>query len=120
GWQQAKLADFEGALESCNSALRTQRELNDRQGMAASLDSLGYAQFHLDDYRAAIASYQESAELRHILGARYSRAETLVRLGDTFAMAGDPGAAAKAWGQALSILEALGHPDAEDVKARFS
>ena len=53
------------------------------------------------------------------LGDRYDEADTLTHLGDTHHAAGDPDAARDAWQQALTILDELDHPDADQVRAKL-
>ena len=52
-------------------------------------------------------------------GDRFGEADTLTHLGDTYQAAGDPGAADRSWRDALAILDALDHPDAEQVRAKL-
>ena len=77
-------------------------------------------QQQLGDYAGAIASYQEALSLCRELGPRYYQSVTLSHLGESYAAAGDPGAATRAWREALDILVGLGHPDAEELRSRIS
>jgi hypothetical protein len=54
------------------------------------------------------------------LGYRYGEAFTLTNLGDTHHAAGHPHAARTAWQQALTILDQLDHPDAEQVRTKLA
>lgn len=49
----------------------------------------------------------------------YPEAETLTRLGDTHLAMGNHGSARESWRAALVLLTELGHPDAEQVRARL-
>lgn len=51
---------------------------------------------------------------------RYSEAEALTHLGDTYQAAGRPNAALAAWRDAVKILGELDHPSAGDVRAKLN
>jgi hypothetical protein len=55
-----------------------------------------------------------------LLDARYGEADILTHLGDTHQITGNPQAAREAWQQALSILEELEHPEAEQVRNKLA
>ncbi|MEH1163971.1 BTAD domain-containing putative transcriptional regulator [Micromonospora sp. CPCC 205539] len=117
GWQYAQLRDHGEALHHCRRALQLLREVGDRFGEANTWDSLGYAHHHLGDYQQATACYQRAVELFRDLGDRYYEADTLTHAGESHQAAGDPEAARLAWLRALDILGALGHPDADRLRA---
>ncbi len=96
------------------------QELNDRDGQAATWDSLGYAHHHLGHHTQAIACYQHALDLVRDLGRRYEEAVLLIHLGDTHHATGNPEAARTAWQQALTILDQLDHPDADQVRTRLT
>jgi hypothetical protein len=54
------------------------------------------------------------------LGDRYFEADTLTHLGDAHHAAGDPRAARDAWQQALTILNDMDHPDAQQVRTKLA
>jgi predicted negative regulator of RcsB-dependent stress response len=56
-------------------------------------------------------------ELR--IGNRHVQTEALVEMGDAQHATGDREAARPSWQAALSILEELGHPDAEPVRVKL-
>jgi hypothetical protein len=58
-------------------------------------------------------------DLYRELGDHHSAASQLTKLGDTYNAIGDTASAQDAWGQALSLLEQLGHPDVEEIRARL-
>lgn len=41
-------------------------------------------------------------------------------MGDTYLVLGDHSTAEKMWGQALTLLDRLSHPDAQDVRAKLA
>lgn len=103
-------------LVHCEQALHLARELGNRSVQAASLDSLGYAHHHLGDHATALIRYQEALDLCRSGGERYNEAGVLTHIGDIHHAAGRIDAAHQAWRQALSILDELGHPDADKVR----
>jgi DNA-binding SARP family transcriptional activator/tetratricopeptide (TPR) repeat protein len=119
GWCDARLGNYRQALAYCSAALSLQQQRGDRFGEATTLDSLGFVNHHLGDFPQAIVCYQSSIALRHEDGDRYREARTLVRLGDTSLAFGDPHAAGRAWKRAVSMLDELDHPDADQARDRF-
>ncbi|WP_326558204.1 AfsR/SARP family transcriptional regulator [Micromonospora sp. NBC_01796] len=120
GWQYAQLHDHGQALHHCERALVLLRRVGDRFGEANTWDSLGYAHHHLGNHRQAIACYRRAVDLFRDVGDRYYEADTLTHIGDSHRAAGDPEAARTSWLAALDILDALGHPDAEQVRAKVA
>jgi DNA-binding SARP family transcriptional activator/Tfp pilus assembly protein PilF len=119
GWYHARLGDYREALVRSRQALGLQREVGDRCGEARTWDSLGYAHHHLGHYTKAARCYQQAIGLFVDLGDRHSQAETLTHLGDMRRAASSPQAAIETWRQALDILEALHHPDADQVRDKL-
>jgi DNA-binding SARP family transcriptional activator/tetratricopeptide (TPR) repeat protein len=119
GWCQAQLGDYVQALAHCTQALLLQQEIGDRASQADTHDSIGYAHHHLGDHAAAIECYQRALALHRQLGDRYREAEALTHLGDAHDAAGEAEPAHDAWRSALTILEALEHPGAADLRARL-
>ncbi len=119
GWCYTQLGQHREALASCQEAVAFYRELGDRHGEAATWDSLGYAHYRLGQHGEAATCYQRALEFLSNLGDRHHQAVTLVHLGDAQAALGDRGAASHAWDQALGILTEVGHPDAEQVRAKL-
>jgi len=113
GWNHAMLGDYERARTFCRQARDLHREVGNRLGEAVACDSLGYAEHHLGRLREAAVRYQRALDIYH-------QADTLANLGDTYRAAGEHAAARGAWEQALGLLTGLGHPDAEQVRARLS
>jgi hypothetical protein len=54
------------------------------------------------------------------LGRPRNEAQTLTGLGDAYAAAGERAAAEVAWGEALTIFQELGAPDAAALAERLS
>jgi DNA-binding SARP family transcriptional activator/tetratricopeptide (TPR) repeat protein len=119
GWYRALLGEYKQALVSCLQALDIHHQAADRYGEANTWDSLGYIHHRLDDHDQAVASYRTAIGLWREVGDRYNEADTLTRLGDDFHASGSRGAARAAWRRALTILEHLGHPDQDGVRAKL-
>ena len=96
------------------------RQVGDMQGEADAWDSLGYANHQLGRHRQAISCYENAVRLFQQHGDQYAWAATLRNIGDTNLALGDPIAARTAWRRALTILAALGHPDADEVRANLT
>jgi tetratricopeptide (TPR) repeat protein len=90
------------------------RDLGDRFGEAGTWNSLGYAHHHRGRHAQAITCYQHALDLYRAFGDRYFEAHTLSRHA-----AGHLHAARDAWQEALTILDDLDHPDAEQVRAKL-
>jgi tetratricopeptide (TPR) repeat protein len=119
GWYHAQLGEHRQALTHCRQALALQEEMGDRDGAADTWDSLGYAHHHLGEYPQAVDCYRRAVELWQETGNRRGQADTLVNLGDTLAAMDQADTAREAWRQALVILDDLGLPDAERVRANL-
>ena len=119
GWIHAKLGEFELALEYCEQALGMYQGHGDPLNQAATWDSVGYVLFHLGRLDEAIGCLRTA--LATIEGFRpgYYQTTMLVHLGDAYHAIGEPGTAAQAWQDALTILEDLNHSDADQVRARL-
>jgi tetratricopeptide (TPR) repeat protein len=108
------------ALVYCRRSLRLCREIGDTYDEAIALDSIAYAHHRLGDHRQATAQYQEALRLYREISHRDGEAETLTRLGDTHHHVGAFDAARQAWRDALDILDQLGHPAADQVRAKLN
>jgi DNA-binding SARP family transcriptional activator/tetratricopeptide (TPR) repeat protein len=120
GWQLSLLGDHHRALASCEQAVHMLRQVGDMQGEADAWDSLGYANHQLGRHRQAISCYENAVRLFQQHGDQYAWAATLRNIGDTNLALGDPIAARTAWRRALTVLAALGHPDADEVRANLT
>jgi tetratricopeptide (TPR) repeat protein len=113
------VGEFRSALEHCEEALELLRGLDHLYGMAGTWDSLGYIHHNLGDGTRAVECYREAVRLFGRLGDRAYEAGSVVRLGDVLETVGDLDAARESWRTALATLEELGHPDAEQVRAKL-
>ncbi len=120
GWCQIQLGNFEQALPHLEQALDLQRELGDMHGIASTWDSLGYAYFSLGRYGEAVQCYESADEVSRAFRDAYQRAVILVHLADAHQALGAQLGAQLARSEALDILTEIGHPDAEDVRAKLT
>jgi tetratricopeptide (TPR) repeat protein len=120
GWCQAHLGHQAEALELCRRAQHMFQQSGVRDREACAWDSLGFIHDRLGDRQEAWNCYRRAASLFREAGDGYNEAETLDRLGDSHLQAGDPVVAAQVWSQALHLLQAFGHPQAELVRAKLS
>ncbi|MFF3852439.1 ATP-binding protein [Micromonospora sp. NPDC002575] len=119
GWYHIQLGDHRRALDCCREALTLQQRVGNRYWEAHTWDSLGCVHHHLGEPAQAVDCYERALTLWREAGERYFEAATLTHLGDTRHAADAPAAARAAWCQALDILDQLGHPDAEQVRAKL-
>jgi tetratricopeptide (TPR) repeat protein/transcriptional regulator with XRE-family HTH domain len=119
GWLQAQLGAYEPALESCLRALALAQQIGSPDEQAAILDSLGYVHFRIGNHADALDYYQQALDVLSTIGDRYREAGTLTRLGEVHHGLGDLKTARAAWYDALVELEALGHPDADQLRNRL-
>jgi tetratricopeptide (TPR) repeat protein/transcriptional regulator with XRE-family HTH domain len=120
GWYHDLLGDYEQARAVCRRALSLSAEIGYRRVEGAVWDNLGYAEHHLGNFAEAAACYERALAICREFGDRYTETEILTHLGDTCRAAGDLPRAREAWQQALAILDDLGHPDAEQVRAKLA
>jgi tetratricopeptide (TPR) repeat protein len=119
GWQYANLGEYQPALEHCQQSLALLRDTDDLRGQGTALDSLGYIHHRLGDCPQAITYYRQALDRIRASGDRWNEAETLEHLGEACRDAGELEAARDAWRQAVAILDELGLPDADSLRARL-
>ena len=103
------------------------RDLEDRWGEAASLDSIGYAYHQLGRHREAVRYFEQAIAINRELGHLYSEALDYDHLGDALDAADDAALARDAWQRALEILGQLGdvysigkgYPDPELIRTKL-
>ena len=119
GWYHCELGEYAEALEQCGQALAITRAAGSPYGEANTLDSIGYAHHHLGRYREAIGAYREAIEIFRQIGDSHAEAITLDHLADSLHAVGERDEARGVWGAALVLLEALDHPDADQVRGKL-
>jgi tetratricopeptide (TPR) repeat protein len=119
GWLYAHMGQYDQALTHCQRALALHRDSGHRGGAADTLDSLGYVYLHLADYGQAKAHYQMAVEAYREIGSPFGEGNSLAGLGDALYGEGNSLAAEAAWREAVTILDRLPHPLADEVRARL-
>ena len=119
GWFHALLGDYAAAIDHCEQALALQKELADGMGAAQTWHSLGYAHHHLGDDTQAIMCYKSAVDVFHRSGYLFNEAHVLTALADIYKSAGDRDKARAGWQRAFDILLQLGHPDADEIRAKL-
>ena len=120
GWFHGLLGDYEQARWFCRRSLALSAEAGLRRLEGYVWDSLGYAEHHLGNLREAAVCYQRSLRIVLEFGDRYSEAATLTHLGDTWHAAGELPRARDAWQKAVTILDDLRLPDADEVRVKLA
>ena len=106
GWYAARLDEQARARDHLDIALAMHRAERDREGEAATLDSLGFLAHRRGEPESARQHLREALALRRELGNPYFEADTLDRLGHAEAAAGDAVAAGRSWREALRLYQA--------------
>jgi tetratricopeptide (TPR) repeat protein/transcriptional regulator with XRE-family HTH domain len=120
GWSYAASGEHREALDHCHQALELQQRIGDRTGEAYSWDSIGFIHHQLGEHEPAAECYRQALDLWREIGDRYGESETQTHLGDLHRAVGAQDEARACWLAALTILEDLGHPDADQVRARVT
>ncbi|MFB9208566.1 BTAD domain-containing putative transcriptional regulator [Nonomuraea spiralis] len=116
GWWRAQRGEYEQALADCRRAQRLLAEFGYPQGEGHAWDSVAYVLDAMGHHAEAVACYERAAELLRGCDDLYPAAETLVRLGETHALAGEAEAALDAWKRAAEWFDELGDARAEEVR----
>ncbi|MDX3639701.1 ATP-binding protein [Streptomyces sp. MB09-02B] len=119
GWYQTLSGDHEQALAHCEEALPRLRRLGVQHDEAYTLESIAHAHRGLGHLTQAADCYGAALELFRRLGDRYYEATIHIRLGEIDLSVNRPTAARDRWEQALRILDALHHQEADDLRARL-
>lgn len=119
GYAHALLGDHQRALEACRGALALAQQLGDQPTEARTWDSLGLIHRRSGELQEAITCYRTALDLHRRYGRRIAQADGAIRLGDVLAEAGQRDEAEDVWIVALTILDELGRPEAEHVRARI-
>ncbi|MEV1329256.1 BTAD domain-containing putative transcriptional regulator [Micromonospora costi] len=117
GWQHAQLGELDEAFSHCRAALTLLRETGDRFGEAVTWDSLGYIHQRRGEPMEAVACYRRALELFREVGDLSNEGQTLSKLAGAYEVAGNEPAAHESRREALRIFDALGHPDAQKLRA---
>jgi non-specific serine/threonine protein kinase len=105
-----KQGDVAAARTRVEEGLFLYREMGYREGIAEALSLLGKVEVARGDLTFARTLYEESLTMARELGQRELIATGLEGLARTIAGQGDPAQAARLWGMAEALREALGAP----------
>lgn len=109
----ARQGDYAAARTLCEESLAIRREMADKPGIAASLNTLGHIAACQGNYALAHALCQESLVIRQelaALGDRRGIAACLETLATVVCGQGQPQRAARLYGVAEALREAIGAP----------
>jgi DNA-binding SARP family transcriptional activator/tetratricopeptide (TPR) repeat protein len=120
GWSYARLGDYRMSISYTRQSLHLHQDLKDVLGTAHALDSLGLAHHCLSEYDQAVECYQQALKSFASRGDRYNEAGTLVRIGDSYAEAGDPAQARRSWLQALEIVDGEQPHKADEIRRKLA
>jgi tetratricopeptide (TPR) repeat protein len=119
GWCHAELGDHDTAITHCRRALELLHALGDPQGEADAWEALGYTYQRMRRHAEAERCFRTGLVVARRAGDRCREAELLTRLGDTAAAEHQVNRARSAWHRALSILDEVGHPQADRLRGRL-
>ncbi|MFC6094479.1 AfsR/SARP family transcriptional regulator [Saccharothrix lopnurensis] len=110
GWYTAKLEAYDRARDYCEQALALHRRHGDRNGIAATLDSLAYIEHRTGRPAEALAMYQEALGIFRDLEHTYGAVESLEGMGYPLSVLGRPEEARAAWQEAVDMYRAQQRP----------
>jgi tetratricopeptide (TPR) repeat protein/transcriptional regulator with XRE-family HTH domain len=106
-----------GLFQEC---LAVARELDDRFIEADALGGLGSLHQLEGNRQQAVRCLERSAALWRTLDVPLELARTLQRMADAYLDGGSPAAGESAWREAIELLQAIGHPEAEQAASRLN
>ena len=112
-------ADQERAEAYCQEALGLFRELGHRRGIARALHGLAYLAYKRRDYPRAVALSRETLARRWELQDRWGIAANLEDVADITGLTGQPLQAARLYGAAEALREAIGAPVPPFYRAEY-
>ncbi len=113
--------DHAAMQESYKQALKAYRDpqVNDRVGIAWSLNNLAVMDFYSGDYSDSRAQLEQSLDAFQQIGDRYGLAQALINYGKLFWLLGDRPKASEYINQALHICRQTGDRRSEGSATRF-
>jgi tetratricopeptide (TPR) repeat protein len=114
GWYSASLGYLIDASSKCQEALILCREIQEYQGEAQAIYSLGYIAEKNSDYAAAEDYYMKALELFREIGHGYYEVDILDRLGQTCILSGRREEAYRVLNEALSMYRNQSRVDDAD------
>ena len=120
GWTHALRGDLARGLRPLEKAVTLLRTADHSFNLASTLDSLGYTYSRLGEHDRAITCYQDAMSALSGLGVPRLSAVILDHLGDACLAAAKPGAARRAWHQALNLYTDADHHRVAGVRAKLA
>ena len=111
------LSDYPRSLDHAATALKLNRDHDDRYGEGDALDNIAQAYWHLSRFPEALEHAAEALEIRRITGDRRGEGQTLDNIGQIHLFVGDYAQAARHLLEALDIAQEVGdrHGEAETL-----
>jgi CHAT domain-containing protein/Tfp pilus assembly protein PilF len=104
---QATAASLQNALKNYQEVLPLWHALGDRDGEAATLNTLGYAAVALGRFEEALTRYKSALQLWSDLGYERGQAETLLNIGAAYSFMGEKREALSQYERVLDIARRL-------------
>ena len=108
GTTYMQMGDYDEAMEIFMPALKQAKELGDKSGMGASLNSIGIVHYYKGDYDTALDYYGRSLTIQQEFGVKYGMGGSLNNIGAVHKEKGDYDTALDYYGRSLAIREELG------------
>lgn len=107
GVQQFRQGDFPAALQTYEQVLAIRKNLNDRSGIAETLDNIGEVYSSLGEYDRALTSLQEALAIRQQINDKVGIGETSNNIGFVYRQLADYPKALELHQQALEIAKQI-------------
>ena len=111
--------DLARARVLCTEGILLHREIGHKHGLAWALRLQGSITHELGDYDQAEANIAESLQVRYELQDAHGSAWSLEGLAELATVRGEPERAARLWGAAEALREAIGLPGPADDRVRY-
>lgn len=114
------LGDYEQALRLADQALAIVGPDGEPVDTRFTQHTRGLALVGLGRLDEGIACIRRSVEMFFAMGEQYEAADVLAQLGTVYLRHGDESLARECWLRSVRLLTELGHPDADDVRAKLA
>jgi NB-ARC domain. len=120
GYCHAVAGDYDRALAECTEALELWQRRGDSSAAASTLDSLGFLYRRMGRCADAERYFRQALAAHRERGDRLHEATALGHLAEIHERMGQEALAREERRRAVSILEELGHVDADRLRARLN
>ena len=114
------LGDYGQALRLADEALAITGPDGEPMDSRFTLHSRGLALIGLGRLDEGVACFTEAVRQFFTMGEQYEAADVLAQLGTIHLRNGNRGLARDCWLRSVRLLTELGHPDADDVRAKLA